>query len=68
MTQAVPVTNPDDDDWPRILYHGTSVGAVQSIVQNGLDEKLAWGGIGTDRTRYHFVETLFESADQAGLR
>eukprot|EP00969_Alexandrium_andersonii_P279392 12349911-Alexandrium_andersonii.AAC.1 len=54
MTQAIPVTGPWGDDWPRIVYHGTSEEAVPSIVQNSLGRRLAWGGLGTDRAHYHF--------------
>eukprot|EP00969_Alexandrium_andersonii_P171247 7569856-Alexandrium_andersonii.AAC.1 len=68
MTQAIPVTGPWGRDWPRIVYHGTSSMVAQSIVQKGLGRELAWGGQGTDRTHYHFAETLLESADQAGIR
>eukprot|EP00969_Alexandrium_andersonii_P313647 13857355-Alexandrium_andersonii.AAC.1 len=42
--------------------------SVWSIARYGLDRSLAWGGEGTDRTRYRFVETLFESSGQAGIR
>eukprot|EP00969_Alexandrium_andersonii_P259115 11456889-Alexandrium_andersonii.AAC.1 len=68
VAQAIPVTGPYDEDWPRVVYHGTKEDSVPSIIENGLDRRLAWGGIGTDRAHYHFVDTILGGADQAGIR
>eukprot|EP00969_Alexandrium_andersonii_P229511 10136432-Alexandrium_andersonii.AAC.1 len=67
VAQAIPVIGPWSDKWPGTVYHGTRSDAVMSIVQNGPNNRLAWGGKGTDRTRCHFVRSV-TAGQQAGLR